>query len=225
MKRPLTLSLASLVASFLLWPSSAQQKQSTVTFFHGYKVSFEMPAIGQAEQVALGPVVVCVASSPTPQCYTPPKADPPFGTGPEAKVIQLKPGLDALLFEVRATAGGSGSTHLLALLQQGKGKYLSNLTPGLTFGDQSEYHFWSVQSVSDMPLLVLADASWGSGETHFSKHRFFVTVYSFDPALHFYSLRDKYLTSGKYPSLDEVDVITVLEPERDEILARLKRQH
>ena len=64
-----------------------------------------------------------------------------------------------------------------------------------------------------------------AGETHFSGHRFFITVYSFDPALHIYSLRDKYLTSGKYASLDEVDVISVLEPEREEILARLKRQH
>jgi len=43
------------------------------------------------------------------------------------------------------------------------------------------------------------------------------------PAVGF--LRDKYLTSGKYPSFDEVDVINVLEPERGEILARLKRQH
>ena len=144
---------------------------------------------------------------------------------PKAKVVQLKAGLDALQFEVRATAGGSGSTHLLALLVPGKGKYLSNLTPELTFGDQSEYRLWSVPSVSDMPLLVLADASWGAGETHFSKHRFSATVYSFDLALNVYSLRDKYLTSGKYPSFDEVDVINVLEPERGEILARLKRQH
>lgn len=99
----------------------------------------------------------------------------------------LNAGRDALLFEVRATAGGSGSTHLLALLEPGKGKYLSNLTPELTFGDQSEYRFWSVPSVSDMPLLVLADASWGAGETHFSKHRFFITIYGFDLSLHFFA--------------------------------------
>jgi hypothetical protein len=47
MKLLLKLSLASLVASFLLWSLSvAQQKQPTVTFFHGNKVSFAMPAIG-----------------------------------------------------------------------------------------------------------------------------------------------------------------------------------
>jgi hypothetical protein len=224
MKNLPKLLVAALVACLLLWSSVAQQKQPAGTFFHGNKVSFAMPAIGYAEHVALGPAVVCVAASPIPQCYTPPKADPPFGTDPKARVIQLKSGLDALLFEVRATAGGSGSTHLLALLEPGKGKYLSNLTPELTFGDQSEYRFWNVPSVSDMPLLVLADASWGAGETHFSKHRFFITVYSFDTALHVYSLRDKYLTSGKYASFDEIDVISVLEPEREEILARLKRQ-
>jgi hypothetical protein len=184
-----------------------------------------MPSVDSVEHLALGPVVLCVESAPTPQCYTPPKANPPFGTDPKAKVVQLKAGLDALLFEVRATAGGSGSTHLLALLEPGKGKYLSNLTPELTFGDQSEYRFWSVPSISGMPLLAVADASWGAGETHFSKHHFFITVYSFDPALHVYSLRDKYLTSSKYASFDEVDVINVLEPEREEILARLERQH
>jgi hypothetical protein len=113
------LLLAGFVGCFVPWSSVAQQKQPTVTFFHGNKVSFSMPAIGYAERVALGPVVVCVASSPIPQ----------------------------------------------------------------------------------------------------------FSVYSFDPALHVYSLRDKYLTSGKYASFDEVDVISVLEPEREEILARLKRQH
>jgi hypothetical protein len=204
---------------------NAQERQPIATFFHGNRVSFTMPPVDPAEHLALGRVAVCVESMPTPQCYTPPRANPPFGTDPKARVVQLKGGLDAILFEVRATAGGSGSTHLLALLVPGKGKYLWNLTPELTFGDQSEYRLWHVPSISDMPLLVVAEASWGAGETHFSKHRFFVTVYSFDPALRVYSLRDKYLTSGKYPSFDEVDFINVLEPERDEILARLKRQH
>ena len=149
-------SLGTTVA--LCSSSSAQQKQPIATFFHGSKVTLTMPSVDSVEHLALGPVVVCVESAPTPQCYTPPKANPPFGTDPKAKVVQLKAGLDALLFEVRATAGGSGSTHLLALLEPGKGKYLSNLTPDLTFGDQSEYRFWNVPSVSDMPLLVLADA-------------------------------------------------------------------
>lgn len=226
MKALAKLLLAALTTSLLLWSLSvAQQRQPTVTFFHGNKVSFAMPAVDPTERLALGPVVVCVESRPISQCYTPPSANPPFGTDPKAKVVQLKAGLDALSFEVRATAGGSGSTHLLALLVPGKGKYLWNLTPELTFGDQSEHRLWYVPSISDMPLLVVAEASWGAGETHFSKHRFFVTVYSFDPALRVYNLRDKYLTSGKYPSLDEVDSINVLEPERGEILARLRRQH
>lgn len=204
---------------------NAQQKQPTSTFFHGSKVSFIVPAVDPTDHLALGPVAVCIELPPRPQCYAPPRASPPFGPDPKAKVVQLKTGLDALLFEVSATAGGSGSTHLLALLVPGKAKYLWNLTPELTFGDQGEYRLWYVPSISDMPLLVVAEASWGAGETHFSKHRFFVTAYSFDPALRVYSLRDKYLTSGKYPSFDEVDSINVLEPERDEILARLRRQH
>lgn len=220
-----TLLLCSLsIAFLLLWSSSvAQQKQPAATFFRGNKVSFAMPPV-DSEGLANGPVIVCVESTPKPQCYTPPEANPPFGTAPKAKVVQLKPGIDVILYEVHAYAGGSGSRHLLALLEPDKG-YLSNLTPDTTFGDQSEYHFWNVPSISDMPLLVLADASSGPGETHFDKHRFLVTVYSFVPEWHSYSLRDKYLTSGKYPSFNDVDVINVLEPEREEIVARLKRQH
>jgi hypothetical protein len=218
--------LVALAVSFQLWSLlSAGQPQTSVTLFHGSKVTIAMPAIGYAEKIPLGPAIVCVAFVPTPQCYTPPKENPPFGADPKVKVVQLKPGRDALLFQVRATAGGSGSKNLLALLEPGKGKNLSNLLLDVTFGDQSEHHFMNVATISDMPLLAIADASWGAGETHFSKHRFMVTVYSYDPALNYYGLRDKFLTSAKYPSFDEVDVINVLEPEREEILARLRRQH
>jgi hypothetical protein len=219
--------LVVLAASFQLWPFlSAGQPQASVTFFHGSKVTIAMPAIGQDEEkLPLGPAIVCVAFPPAPQCYTPPKENPPFGADPKVRVVQLKPGRDALLFQVRATAGGSGSKNLLALLEPGKGKRLSNLLTDVTFGNQSEYRFLNVATISDMPLLAIADASWGAGETHFSKHRFTVTIYSYDAKLNYYGLRDQYLTSGKYPSFDEVDVINVLEPEREEILARLRRQH
>src|SRR5690242_18192790 len=91
--------LAALGTTLVLWSSSlAQQKQPIVTFFHGNKVTFTMPRVDSVEHLALGPVVVCVESVATPQCYTPPKANPPFGTDPKAKVVQLKAGLDALLF-------------------------------------------------------------------------------------------------------------------------------
>jgi hypothetical protein len=219
--------LAAVATSLLALPLLvAQQSPSLVTFFNGSKVTFTMPAISAAEHLALGPVVVCVEFTPIAQCFRPPNENARFGTDPTAKVIELKSGMDALLFDVQSYAGGSGSTHLLALLQRGPagGKNLANLTPDLTFGNQSEYRFWNVPSVSDMPLLVVADASWAAGEAHFSSHRFLIGVYSFDPALHIYSLRDEYMTSSKYPSFNEVDVISVLEPEREEILARLKRQ-
>lgn len=213
----------------LLWAlisATPQRAQAPVTFFHGTKVNIVAPQISSDEErFPMGPAILCLASTPVQQCYTPPKHDPPFDSNPIAQVIRLKPGFDAIMFEVQATAGGSGTTHLLALLEPGKGKYLNDLLFGITFGDQSEHHFWSVPSVSDMPLLVIADAMGGAGETHFSRHRFVVKVFAFDPKLRYYGLQDEYLTSGKYPSFDEVDVISVLESERQEILTRLKKQH
>jgi hypothetical protein len=208
-------------------PKTAQESQPPSTFFHGNRVTFTMPPLSAVEHLALGPVVVCVASAPNAQCFTPPKTNPPFGTAPTAGVIELKPGMDALVFEVSATAGGSGSKHLLAVLesQSGEGNSLANLTPNVTFGNQSQYVFWNVPSVSDMPLLVIADAAPSFGETTFDDHRFLITVYTFYQKFQIYMLRDEYLTSAKYPSLNRVSVINVLEPEREEILARLKAQH
>jgi hypothetical protein len=225
MKNSFKLMLTTLIASLFLTPAFiAQQSQSVVTFFHGGKISFTTPARNPVEGRPIEPVTVCAAFAPMPQCYTPPKSTPPYADNPKVKVIELKPGLDTLLFEVEAT-GGSGSRHLLSLLEPGKNRALSSLTSDVTFSGESEYRFWTVPTVSDMPVLVIADAFWSSGESHYAKHRFFVSTYAFDPKLHIYSLLDKYLTSGKYSSLDDVSVINVLEPERDEILARLKRQH
>ncbi len=224
MKRFATLVVTAVAISLLALPILvAQQSPSLVAVFNGSKVTFTMPAISAAEHLALGPVVVCVEFAPVAQCFRPPNENARFGTNPTAKVIQLKPGMDALLFDVQSYAGGSGSAHLLALLQRGPvgGKNLANLTPGSRpLETRASTISWNFKpSVSDMPLLVVADASWAAGEAHFSSHRFLITVYSFDPSLHIYSLRDEYMTSGKYPSFNEVDVISVLEPEREEILS------
>jgi len=88
--------------------------------------------------------------------------------------------------------------------------------------EQGEYRFWGEPSVSDTALLVLADYVFGDGETHFSAHSFRIDSYVFSSEVRHYQLRDEYVTSKKYPSLDEVDSITVLEQEKPEVLRRLQ---
>jgi len=174
----------------------------------------------------LGPATICLESTGQRQCYTPAKSDVPFGLDPKVNVVSLGAGKQALLFTAVASAGGSGSSKHLALLQPGKGRYLNNLLPsGLSVsGEQSEYQFWSEPSISPAPLLVIADYVGGEGETHFSSHRFRISTFVLSATMPYYGLRDEYLTSTKYPSLDETDKINVLSHERAEIIARLKRQ-
>jgi hypothetical protein len=90
--------------------------------------------------------------------------------------------------------------------------------PGVTITEQGEYKIWQETAISETALVVTADAVLGDAETHFSRHRFERSE------LPYYFLRDEYITSKKYPSLDEVDSIAVLGQERPEILALLRRQ-
>ncbi len=67
--------------------------------------------------------------------------------------------------------------------------------------------------------IITADAVWdlAAGETHFARHRFAITVRQFDRTSGFYNDILQYVTSNKYPSLDEVDKIDVIQPELPKI--------
>jgi len=156
-------------------------------------------------------------------CFTAPRNEPPFGFLPHVEVVRLNPTQTALLFSAVASASGSGSLKLLALLHLRNGN-LEDLLPSVRISEQGEYRLWREPSVSKMVLVVTADYLWGDGETHFSRHRFKVSTYAFGTSASSYLLCDEYVTSKKYPSLDEADKITVLEQEKPEILARLRRQ-
>lgn len=69
---------------------------------------------------------------------------------------------------------------------------------------------------------MTADYDWMEGETHFARHFYEVSVYRFDRSVDRYSRVLKYRTAEKYASLDEVDVVRVIEPERREIMWRFK---
>jgi hypothetical protein len=158
-------------------------------------------------------------------CFEP---EPQFGFSPEAAVVQLGPNQQALLFTAIASASGSGSTTLLAILEVRNGQ-LVNLTD-VKISEQGEYKIWQDRRISKTALLVTADYVWGAAEGHFSPHRFKISTYDLgsfadgDPQFQAYHLRDEYVTSQKYPSLDDVDRIAVLEQEKPEVLARLRRQ-
>jgi hypothetical protein len=173
--------------------------------------------------VPTGSASVCLVSKASRECYTPPQHDPPFGLRAEANTVPLRKGFDALLFRADAWAGGSGILTTLALLVSREGR-LVNLLPDVALTNQSEYRFWNEAAISDTALFVTADYVWGENESHFGRHRYRVTTYSFSKELQEYAIRDEYLTLKKYAGYDQAETITVLEPEKQEVLSRLRRQ-
>jgi hypothetical protein len=173
--------------------------------------------------VSTGPASVCLVSKASRECYTPPKHDPPYGLRAEASMVPLREGFDALLFKADAWAGGSGILRTMSLLV-GRGGSLANLLPDIALTNQSEYRLLKETAISDTALFVTADYVWGDGESHFGRHRYRVTVYSFSKESQCYTVRDEYVTLKRYAGLDQRGSISVIEPERHEILTRLQHQ-
>jgi hypothetical protein len=90
--------------------------------------------------------------------------------------------------------------------------------------DQSEYKLWNLPRSSKLPALATADFVWDfkAGETHFAPHRYTVNMYVFDSRIGRYLQRIRYVTTRKYPGLDDSDAVRVLDAERPAILARLR---
>lgn len=212
---------ASAVVLFLLVYSTLGQKSRSIQF-RGQTIEITKPTGDEDCPAATdSPAKLCL--QPSGICYTPPKDKPPYGFEPTAKVLRLNPKQDAILFSATSAACGSGSSTYLALLDIRFG-HLDNLLTDVTVSNQGEYKIWPEPALSDSAILVVADALWGDGETHFGRHRFLISSYFLGNETPYYFLRDEYVTNKKYPGLDEVDKITVIEAEKPEILLRLRQQ-
>ena len=150
-----------------------------------------------------------------------------FGLEPHARILPLKNGGSWALFSAMFSAGGSGTLTRLSILcyQSGEGKRgaLINLLPYIGVTNVSEYAVWTIPNASPFPVLVHADFIWGSGETHFAPHYYTVEAWRFDTATDRYEKAISYRTLKKYEGGDS-GPISVLGPERAEILRRLNTQ-
>ncbi len=147
-----------------------------------------------------------------------------FGLKPAAEQVAVRSGGSLILFSGTYNAGGSASLTRLALVEYGTGGRLTNLLPDVYITEQGERKVWDLPDVSNMPVLLTAEANWVPSveETRLAPHLFGITAYVFDSKTGKYAKRLEYVTAKKYPSLDDVDVINVLEPERATILQKLK---
>jgi hypothetical protein len=220
------------VSAGALW---GQEAHPSGLVFDGQRVTVTAGKLSE-DGWPTGPAKVCLAPSGT--CFTAPDnatifgKNTPFGLSPHATVVELGANRQALLFTAVAAAGGSGSQKLLALLEIRKGRLedlLGSLdkgpSAGMTISELSECKIWLEPTISKTALFVTADYVWGSGETHFSDHRYIIRTYDLGTApgsdAQTYILRDEYMTQQKYPSEGGVDL---LEREKPEVLARLRRQ-
>ena len=163
------------IALLLLIAYRALAQMPQVERFRGQVVELTKPT-GDKDCPAATDSAAKVCLRPSGVCYIPPKRTPPYGFEPKAKVVNLNAKQDAILFSAVSSACGSGSLTYLALLDIRYGQ-LDNLLSDITVSNQGEYKIWSERGLSDSAILLVADALWGDGETHFSRHRFRISTY------------------------------------------------
>ncbi|MFI5089065.1 MAG: hypothetical protein ACHP7P_03285 [Terriglobales bacterium] len=139
--------LATLLVVVLASLLSAQKMTRSALVFKGQKVEITESGTTPDGVEPKGPAKICLVSSGT--CFIPPNSEPQFGFSPEAKIVQLSPKQQVLLFTAVASASGSGSLTLLALLDIRNGS-LENLLPDVRISEQGEYKIWNeTQHLSD----------------------------------------------------------------------------
>ena len=145
-----------------------------------------------------------------------------FGLEPHARALPQTGARTWFLFDAMFSGGGSGTLTRYAILGADNG-HIVNVLPDVALTNASEYAIWTNLKLSPYPILVTADFDWdiASGETHFAKHHYFVSVWRFNSKRNLYTKALSYRTAKKYDSLDDADTINVIAPEHPEILRRL----
>jgi hypothetical protein len=179
------------------------------------------------------PARICLGAGGASHCYSSPSdKDYIFGLEPRAKAVGMLNGKQLTLFTAMFSGCGSGTLTKFALLTTSNGEFV-NLLPKVELTNQSEYRFWSVPAISSLPVLATADFVWDykamnasnySKETHLAFHRYSIQAFIFDTKSGRYVQKAGYETTRKYPGLDDVDEIKVLEAEKGAILAKLMRR-
>jgi len=220
--------LVLLVAGDLL----AQPKIVKQPFkFIGRDVTVTAPeVIEEGGTFPKGPAAsICIEGPPQQQCYTAYNEENSvfdYGINPTVRVIRVDKYTSALLFS--ATSGGvSGTATRFVLLRPGSGTELRNLFPDISISDLSQQTLWNNASISDAPIFLTAEELYGPDETHHSPHRYKISAYirrrSPSPEDSFYFLADQFMTTRKYLIEPEGGKVNILNSEKQEILARLRR--
>ncbi|QOY90912.1 low molecular weight phosphatase family protein [Paludibaculum fermentans] len=218
--RAFPLAAAWLISAAAITAQPVPDRHAAARFL-GRPVTITEPALDADGFFPKGPASLCLEGPPRRQCY---KAEEEFGRFPRAEIVEISRGTSALLFSV-ASGGVSGWRVHFALLRPGPDETLEDLfLSDTTVSNQSEHKFIRQPGISASPIFVTADYVLGMDEGHYGEHRYIISAYLWRRSLEhngsFYTLADRFMTVRKYESIDQPDVI---ERERREILARLRR--
>ena len=169
------------------------------------------------------PARICTGSAGTDHCYAPPSEKLyAFGLEPQATLAGQINGQALILFSAMFSGCGSGTLTDYSLLAIRNGEFVK-LSPKIQLTNQSEYQLWHLPQISPFPIFVTADFLWDfKTETHFSRHRYSVRAFVFDPDAGLYQEKLHFETKKKYPGLDDADKLNVLESEKPGVTSRLQ---
>lgn len=171
------------------------------------------------------PALICdddIRGKFTLDCYQARTAKDVYFDDPHVTFVAITGSYQAVLFSANVNYSGSGWTWLWSLLVLNRDGLWQNLFPEITSSNQSEHLFWSSPALSSYKVFTVADFIWAEGETHFSAHRYEVKSYGYCPSTSKYVLLDDFATTRKFPGLDDVDKLNVIQPEMHEIQVHLK---
>lgn len=178
-------------------------------------------------QQPFSPALICdddIHGKFTLDCYQARTAKDVYFDDPQVTFVTITGSHQAALFSTNVNYSGSGWTWLWSLLILNRDGRWQNLFPEITSSNQSEYLFWSAPALSSYKVFTVADFIWAEGETHFSAHGYEIKSYEYCPSTSKYVLADDFATKMKFPGLDDVDKLSVIQPQMREIQAHLKNK-
>ena len=120
------------------------------------------------------------------------------------------------LFSAKTETDLSRQLHVLKLLGvNSDAKLLDIVDEVVVLSEQSQYSLSLRPKLSKWPVLQTADYIMVKGESHLGSHRYSIRTYVFSLLRQRYVLLDEYETKKKYPGLDQVEDLRVLEGERE----------
>jgi hypothetical protein len=135
------------------------------------------------------------------------------------RLQRADPPVNAVLAQADMSYGAGASSTQYALW--GYAARGDTFRPLATFqlSDQGELQIFDSGALAGM--VITAEFVLGAGETHYGRHRFSISVHQLNPLTMTYTELLRYVTRGKYRSLDEGGV-DVVRPEQAETLRILK---